>query len=152
MTEPVLTIDSEATTTEALELMLEEGVGSLVVTTGSSRKTGIVTDSDVMAAFYDVENPLEDASMIQRLLFVLERPVTGPPVREYMSKPLITVPPDETLQSAVEKMEEHDVNHLLVTKHMEMQGILTPSDVGRALDDVIDETRQASTRSPNWQS
>jgi|AntRauTorcE11898_2_1112593.scaffolds.fasta_scaffold00033_7 CBS domain-containing protein len=153
MTEPVLTIDADATMTEALDRMLRENVGSLVVTTGSPpRKTGIVTDSDVKSAFHDVENPLEDASMFGRLLFILRQPVTGSPVREYMSQPLITVSPDETLRNAVEMMDEHDVKHLLVTKHKELQGILTPSDVGRVLDDVVDEARRSNARSPNWRS
>jgi CBS domain-containing protein len=152
MTTRVETIDADATMTDALHEMLEREVGSLVVTTGTPpRKAGIVTDADVKAALHDVEHPLEDASVLDRLLFLLRRPVTGAPVREYMSSPLVTVPPDATLSEAVAKMNEHEIKHLVVTRHMRLQGILTPSDVAAAHDEIVSEARRSEVRRPHWE-
>ena len=152
MTTPVETIDADATMTDALHEMLDREVGSLVVTTGTPpRKAGIVTDADVKAAFHDVEHPLEDASVLDRFLFLLRRPVTGAPIREYMSSPLVTVEPDATVSEAVATMNDHEIKHLVVTKHMQLEGILTASDVARAHDDIVSEARRSQTRRPHWE-
>ncbi|MFC6952499.1 cyclic nucleotide-binding/CBS domain-containing protein [Halorubellus litoreus] len=152
MTTPVETIDADATMTDALHEMLEAKVGSLVVTTGTPpRKTGIVTDADVKTALHDFEHPLEDASVLERFMFLLRRPITGAPVREYMSSPLVTVQPDATLSEAVATMNDHEIKHLVVTKHMRLEGILTSSDVAAAHDDIVSEARESSTRRPHWE-
>jgi CBS domain-containing protein len=153
MTTPVVTVDADATMAAALDVMLHERVGSLVVTTGSPpRKTGILTDSDVKDAFRDTENPLSGLSAFERLLFVLRRPMSGTAVREYMSSPLVTVQPDASLSDAVAKMNDHGIKHLVVTKHMRLEGIVTPSDVASAHDDIVRETRDTTGRKPDWRS
>ncbi|WP_227134095.1 CBS domain-containing protein [Halorubellus salinus] len=152
MTTPVETIDADATMADALHEMLDREVGSLVVTTGTPpRKAGIVTDADVKAALHDAEHPLEDASVLDRFLFLLHRPVTGAPIREYMSSPLVTVEPDATLSEAVATMNDHEIKHLVVTKHMRLEGILTASDVARVHDDIVSEARRSETRRPHWE-
>nr|WP_275690794.1 CBS domain-containing protein [Halorubellus sp. JP-L1] len=152
MTTPVETIDADANVMTALDEMLEREVGSLVVTTGSPpRKTGIVTDRDVKGALRDFEHPLKDATVIDRIVFLLRRPVTGAPVREYMSSPLVTIEPDETLSEAIATMHDHEIKHLVVTKHMQLEGILTPSDVGRAHDGVVREARRSDVHRPHWE-
>lgn len=152
MTAPVETIDADANVMTALDEMLERAVGSLVATTGSPPRTaGIVTDADIKDALQDFEHPLADATVRDRIMFLLRRPVTGAPVREYMSTPLVTVEPDATLSTAVATMNEHEIKHLVVTKHMDLEGILTTSDVARAHDDVVSEVRRSEAHRPHWE-
>lgn len=152
MTTPVETIDADASMMTVLDEMLDRAVGSLVVTTGSPpRKAGIVTDSDVKEALHDFEHPLEDATFVDRIVFQLRRPVTGAPVREYMSAPLVTVEPETTLSNAIATMNDHEIKHLVVTKQMELEGILTASDVGRVHNAVVNEARRSDAHRPHWE-
>lgn len=153
MTTEVETVDVKTSMADALDRMLEAKVGSLVVTKGKpQRKVGIVTDADVKRAFQDVEDPLQDASFYERLRFLLRGPGTGASIREYMTAPLVTIEPTETLSTAVARMNEYEVKHLVVTKHMELEGMLTPSDVARAHDDIVKEARRSVVRRPYWES
>lgn len=152
MTTSVETIDADAAVMTALDEMLDREVGSLVVTTGTPpRKAGIVTDSDVKSALHDFEHPLEDTTVVDRIVFLLRRPVTGAPVREYMSTPLVTIGPDASLSEAIGMMNDHDIKHLVVTEQMNLEGILTASDVGRVHDDVVSDARRSDARRPHWE-
>jgi signal-transduction protein with cAMP-binding, CBS, and nucleotidyltransferase domain len=134
MTTDVATVDADATLRDAVGVLLDRGVGSVVATTGSPpRKAGILTDTDVNRAAYQTDAALSALS-----------------VREYMSHPLVTVEPKTTLSAAVARMHEEHVKHLVVTKHMRLEGVMTPVDVARSHDDVVAEARRVDSRKPDW--
>ena len=55
------------------------------------------------------------------------------PVRHYMTRDVVTANPDESLEAALGRMEHHDVGRLPVLRGSALVGILTRSDVIRAL-------------------
>jgi CBS domain-containing protein len=67
--------------------------------------------------------------------------VVGQPslrIREVLSKPLLTAPAELTVAEACQLFRENDVRHLVVlNSRMEMAGILTPTDLARALKGTI---------------
>ena len=51
-------------------------------------------------------------------------------IKEWMSHPVISVNPDETLYSAAKKMVKHDIGCLIVTdKKRKIYGIMTERDI-----------------------
>lgn len=51
------------------------------------------------------------------------------PISRFMSRPLVTIGPGETLVTATALMEERGVHHLLVVENDRMLGILSSSDL-----------------------
>jgi CBS domain-containing protein len=51
------------------------------------------------------------------------------PISRFMTAPLVTIGPGETLQKATALMEEHEVHHLLVVADGRMAGILSSADL-----------------------
>lgn len=134
MATDVATVAVDATLREAAGVMLERGIGSVVVVTGSPpRKTGIVTDSDLKRAMYETDAALSSLA-----------------VRDYMSQPLVTVDGDASLSNAVETMRAERVKHLVVTDAMSLEGVVTATDVATAHDEVVSEIRNIDSRKPNW--
>jgi CBS domain-containing protein len=135
MTADVATVDVSGTLRDAVGVMLERDVGSVVVTRGSPpRKAGIVTDSDVRRAAYETDAALSSLA-----------------VEAYMSRPLVTVPPETSLSTAVERMRAEHVKHLVVTDSMALEGVLAPTDVANAHDQVVSEVRAIDSRAPDWE-
>lgn len=156
MTTEVATVDEDAPLLEAVEVMLEHGIGSVVATTGSPpRKTGILTDTDVMRAVAQVDGSLSSPSRVRVAIGVLlgvqdDKPVSVLTVRESMSPSIVTVSPEMPLSDAVVRMEEESVSHLVVTDQMNLEGIVTPADIGHEHDDIVREVRKINARRPNW--
>jgi len=109
MTEPVRTIEPNATLAEAATVLAEAGIGSLVV--GSDRIDGILTESDVVDSV------------------AAERDPTGTTVVDLMSEPVVTIRPDETIRAAGERMGHNGVKKLPVTEEGRAVGIVTTTDL-----------------------
>lgn len=132
MTEDVLTVDVEGTVRDATRLMLEFEVGSVVVTRGGD-PTGIVTETDVLAATYETGRTLDTI-----------------PIESAMTHPLVTADPDATVRAAVERMREAGVKKLPVVAGIELVGILTNSDVVDAHPRLLREAIHHEERRAEW--
>ncbi len=114
MTKNVVTIEAQKTVFEAAELMSDRGVGDLVVCDGKG-PMGIVTERDFVRRVVAKRRPLDIK------------------VSEIMSKPLITIGPDESVKDAARKMANHRIRRLPVLKENELVGIIAASDFARHL-------------------
>jgi len=111
MTYPVVTVQSEATVMDAVEVMAREEVGSVVVV-DEGEPVGIFTRRDLMNR---VMKAKKDPSQTR--------------MKEVMSKPLITVRPGEPITAAVGRMQELGVTRLVVMEKGQIRGILTQTDI-----------------------
>jgi len=111
MSKPVVTIGEDATILEAVNLMNDRRIGSLVVIV-DGKPAGIFTRSDLMRR-------------------VLERGVslTETKVGDVMSSPIVTVRPNDKVDSAVEVMRENKVTRAVVLDDSRLVGILTQTDI-----------------------
>jgi CBS domain-containing protein len=114
MTKKALTIESNRTILEAAQLMSQKEVGDLIVV-DNEVPIGIVTERD----------------------FVRRVVVRGTPsdskVSDIMSKSLITISPDSSINAAARKMMQHRVRRLPVVKDHKLVGIIVVSDFARHL-------------------
>ncbi|MEM0451582.1 MAG: CBS domain-containing protein [Nitrososphaerota archaeon] len=110
-----LTISENATIREAAVKMAERGVGAIFVES-DGKVLGIVTERDIVRRV--VANKLDPDKV---------------KVSEIMSKPLIAMDPDASVEDALRAMFENKVRRLAVIKDKTLVGIVTISDLAKAL-------------------
>jgi CBS domain-containing protein len=107
----VLKVDVEASVFEAVQLMVEKNVGSLLVTEGGDT-TGIVTERDYL------------------LRVTLEaRTDRETPVREIMSSPLIIASPETTVDECMALMTDRRIRHVPVVEEGGVVGVVSIGDL-----------------------
>jgi len=114
----VFSIHKDATVFEALEVMGEKGVGSVVVMDGD-KMVGIFTERDHA-----------------RRVGLLNREPGLVRMNEVMSSDIITVNPSQTVRECMQIMTESRVRHLPVYEEGKLVGLVSIGDVVR---DLIEE-------------
>lgn len=113
MSDNVVTVGSHASLNEAVRLMVERDIGSVIVTR-DGEMVGILTERDVLKKF------------------CIDTGCAAAPVEEVMSRPLITIEGHAAVGQAADLMAEKKVRRLLVTLEGRVRGIITERDVMRA--------------------
>ena len=114
MTEPVRSVTAETPAREAATILLEEGIGSVVVADAD----GIVTKTDLLAGIDE-----------RRL---------GEPVSELMTEPVVTVSRDADVQTAIDRMHEYEIKRVVVEDGTGVVGVVSTTDIQRALATDLD--------------
>lgn len=121
----VYCIAPEQTMQEAVALLVEHRVGSLVVLDGRGRLAGIVTERDVLR---ECHGRREDFGRR--------------PVAEVMTRDVRIGVPDDELAHIMAVMTDHRIRHLPVMEGDRLLGIVSIGDVVKAcLERVEDENR-----------
>jgi IMP dehydrogenase len=107
----VLRIEADASVFEAVKLMVEANVASLLVTEGGEI-AGIVTERDYL-----------------RRVALEGRTDKGTAVREIMSAPLIVATPQTTVDECMALMTDRRIRHVPVIDGDEVVGIVSIGDV-----------------------
>lgn len=118
----------------AVERMLEEDIGSLIITQEGD-PFGIVTETDALIAGAATRRPFADI-----------------PLERVVSHPLITISEEATVRKAVSVMSDNEVKKLAVVEGMDLRGILTRTDVAQNYGDFIQEAHQLDERRDHWQA
>jgi CBS domain-containing protein len=107
----VLEIDADASVFEAVQLMVEMNVGSLLVTEGGEI-TAIVTERDYL-----------------RRVTLEGRTDRQTAVREIMSSPLIVASPETTIDECMALMSDRRVRHVPVVEEGRVVGLVSIGDL-----------------------
>lgn len=132
MTRDVLTADVNESVRQAVGRMLEYGAGSVVVLKDGD-PAGILTTVDVMRVGHEHDRPLSEI-----------------PVYAAASRPLITVEPSTTVRAASTRMFDHGIHHLPVAQDLELDGIVTATDILAAQDDLLKEAQEREEQREEW--
>lgn len=111
MTEPVLTLEADATVAEAARGMHEAGINSLVVVDGDCYPEGIFTSTDVTRVASEKREP------------------SAVTVGEYMTAGVDTVSPELSLRETAEHLSDAGVKHLPVVDDGAAVGMVSTTDV-----------------------
>lgn len=137
MTPKVITVDVDAPTTEAANLMLRHHISGLPVVDKAGRLIGIISEGDFVRRS-EIGTQRRRGRWLKFLLgpgsaatqFAHEH---GRKVREIMTESPYTVTEDTPLEEAVRLMERRGVKRLPVVRGDTLVGILTRSDLLRAV-------------------
>ena len=112
MSSPVTTIDSDSTLDVAAQLMVQHDIGSVIVVEAKN-PIGIVTERDI------TKQVIKGKDVLKK------------PIKQVMSKPLVTAIPSMSIQDALELMLKNKVRRLPILEGKDMQGIVTTRDLMR---------------------
>ncbi len=115
MSSPVITIDVEASVKEATRSMIDNKIGSILVTK-QGKPLGIVTERDLIERIVE---PSRDPSKTK--------------IKEIMSAPLITISKETGILVAMRKMREYEISRLVVMDDDTLLGIISEKDIVRAV-------------------
>ena len=137
MTSPVTTVRPDTPVAEAAKMMLDNHLSGLPVVSVDGDLLGIVSEGDF------VRRPeLHTERNRSRLLEFLTSPgklaeeyvlTHGRTIEEVMTGDVVTITPTTTLKEAVDLMERHHVKRLPVMSRGELVGIVSRSDLLKAL-------------------
>jgi CBS domain-containing protein len=118
MAKKIVSVESTVNVGDAIKLMAERNIGSVVVTR-DGEMVGILTERDVLKKCYA---PGQYTTM---------------KAGEVMSEPLITIRGDAAIGDAADLMAEKNARRLLVTENDKIQGIISQRDVMEATQYVF---------------
>lgn len=125
MTSDVMTIDEDTSMMKASQIMKENNVRRLPVMQ-KGKLVGMVTDRDIKEASPSKATTL-DVHELYYLLSELK-------VKDIMTKHIVTIGPEETVEKAAVKMLEHHISGLpVVNDKGKLVGVITQGDVFKVL-------------------
>lgn len=115
----VHTIDAEATAMDAITVMNQHHIGSVVVCERGAW-VGIFTERDVLTR---IVAPRRDPDTTR--------------VRDVMTRELFTMAPEQPLSAAMEAMTQRRCRHVPIVKGGKLEGMLSIGDVNKALQENL---------------
>jgi CBS domain-containing protein len=125
----IVTIDEGASVFDAIKLMADHGIGSLLVMRGQELK-GIVTERDYA-----------------RKVILKGRAAETTRVGEIMSVELITATPEQTVNECMTLMTERRIRHLPILAHDKVVGLISIGDLVQA---IIADQKEAIEHLENY--
>ena len=124
----VVTVDVSVNVRKAVERMNKQEIGCLVVLE-KGNFAGILTERDVLKRIVaEARNP--------------DKTLVG----DVMSKPLIVVDPEASLEEALELMFEKRVKKLTVVKDKELVGLITMTDIARVHTVLVEHINRLAAK------
>ena len=115
----VVSVEPDLPVQEAMRILVENGIGALVVADGTLR--GIITERDLLR---------HGAEDVHRLA------VSN--VRELMTADVITASPDARIEQVMDTMVERRIRHLPIMEQGRLVGIISIGDVVNALRQSVE--------------
>ena len=132
MTDSVISIAPDEPAALAARLLFRHNIGAIPVCTEDGRLRGIVTDRDIVLRCVAAENDPETT-----------------PVREIMSRSLVTVSPTDDVREAARQMAEAQVRRLPVVSSGKLIGMLALGDMAKTHSFDMEASKALSEISSN---
>jgi CBS domain-containing protein len=127
MTRNVITQTEDQNVQAVCKIMNENSIGSVIIVKGldsnnanrsnnNKEIVGIITERDIV-----------------RIIGSLQPSLLTAPVREFMSKPVITLSPNNSIKDAIQTMQLKNIRTLPVVENQNLQGIITEKDIFKAI-------------------
>jgi len=125
MSSPAVTVPEDAPVDKTAQLMSNDRLGCIIVTSKDGKALGIITESD----------------LVRRVLAknILPSKLTA---KEVMSTPLITVDPDELLTEMARRMSKLDVRRLGVMYKGNLVGVISSKDILAVMPELLENMQE----------
>jgi len=145
MSSPVMSIPPETLVKDAAAMLAEKNVSGVPVVE-NDRVVGVFSEIDVLRSIKTTKKDMRlvfpsisslgiafQEEVTQREILEAYEEVGNTPVGEVMSREVVTVTPDITLNEAIVKMVERKIQRLPVVEGNKLVGIVTRGDIIRGL-------------------
>src|SRR3712207_2585178 len=137
MATEVATSPPETPVAALIRLFTDRGVSAVPITDASGTLLGIVTERDLVRRLADEDG--QPAGWLARLTDPASARAAryasshGATAREVMTEKVVTVAPDASAAHVAHLMERHGIRRVLVAEHGRLLGMVTRTDLLRAL-------------------
>jgi CBS domain-containing protein len=128
MTVGVATVRENDSLLHAVELLTDHRISALPVVDDAGILSGILTEGDFLRV-----NGFHLATLLSKPFEDRRRELESSLVREIMTHDCVTTGPDTSLYDAIELMDRHGLKRLPVVAEGKLVGLLSRSDMLRAL-------------------
>lgn len=135
MTQPVLAAQENTTLENIAKVMLDSGIGAMLVIDENGKLSGIITESDFMAKdrgipFSTLRAPQLfgqwlSGEGVERIYEAARRTTAS----QIMSRRVLTIDEDDSIEKLLELMLEHDLKRVPVVKDGAPVGIVARHDI-----------------------
>lgn len=133
MSRDVVTVPQSATLRDAVDRLLTEEVGSVIVVSEEGHPAGIITETDVLRAIFQTGDPLREID-----------------VADLSHRPIITTKPSATVPYVANQMASNDVKKAPVMDDLDLVGIITMSDIVWHLSELRKEASSYGEAISRW--
>jgi CBS domain-containing protein len=127
MTRNVITETEDQNIQAICKIMNDNSIGSVIIVKGldsndpnrrnnNKEIVGIITERDIV-----------------RIIGLLQPSLLTVSIREFMSKPVITLSPNNSIKDAIQTMQLKNIRTLPVVENQNLQGIITEKDIFKAI-------------------
>lgn len=120
MSQPVHCVSADAVLTDVHAQMQSLGISSLAVTESDGRTCGVVTRTDLLKVGRRQAGSLHEAALLT---------FPNQPVREVMTKDIVTLKPEDTVEQAAEIMRKNGYHRIYVQDGEKTVGVLSTRDI-----------------------
>jgi CBS domain-containing protein len=151
MTRDVITVTKDQTVNQVIEILMDKNISGLPVVDENGNVIGIVTEGDLIYRSKKLEIPryftildsyifLDNTKKMEEQI----RKMVGYRVEDIMTKNVVVVDSEETVEEIATIMTKKNVNRVPVIKDGMLVGIVTRRDIIRAYASDLKETENQS--------
>ncbi|HEY8197750.1 MAG TPA: CBS domain-containing protein [Gemmatimonadales bacterium] len=118
----VQTVRPDVVVNDAVVSLAESHITGLAVVDGAGRLVGVISTTDILASEEEVEDEEARAALFERTL-----------VQDLMTPRPLTIGPDATVKEAAQELLYADVHRLFVVEGERVLGVLSTTDIVRAV-------------------
>ena len=118
----VQTVPSDAVVNDAVVVLAESRISALPVVDGAGHMVGVISRTDVLASEEEAEDQAARDTLFEQTF-----------VRDLMTPRPLTIAPDADVKEAAQQMLYADVHRLFVTQGDRLIGVISTTDIMRAV-------------------
>jgi CBS domain-containing protein len=122
MQKGVKTVDPEATVNDAVVGLSDAHISALAVVDGMGRMVGVISSTDILTSEAEAQDAVEREALFEQMM-----------VRDIMTPRPLTLSPDADVREAAQQMLYADVHRLFVTSDEHVIGVISTTDIMRAV-------------------
>ncbi|MFC6720188.1 CBS domain-containing protein [Halovenus amylolytica] len=111
MTPDIITVTPATPIDEAVNTLIENDISSLIVVDDHNKLAGVITSNDILSVVADDDHGTDGT------------------VEEYMTDEVVTIDPDDDIQTAAARMITNGISHLPVEDDDGIIGMLSTTDI-----------------------
>lgn len=118
----VQTVAPDAVVNDAATSLAESHISGMPVVDATGRMVGVISSTDILASEEEAPDEAAKVALFEQT-----------PVRDLMTPHPLTISPDADIRDAAQQMLNADVHRLFVTSDERLIGVISSSDIMRAV-------------------
>jgi CBS domain-containing protein len=132
MTRNVITETEDQNIQAVCKIMNENSIGSVVILKRSDSNNPNRSNNNNNNNNKEIVGIITERDIV-RIIALLQPSSLTVPIREFMSKPVITLSPNNSIKDAIQTMQLKNIRTLPVVENQDLQGIITEKDIFKAI-------------------